>query len=258
VAKTAPGTYIPYNIITALHLYRDVLRGSKKDMGQGGKSVLIADDEPLLREITAEAMRDAGFITTEASDGGEAISKLQRCQPDLVLLDINMPKANGWAVLEHIHKMAIRPRVVLMTGFREVVPPGHLTSYVHACLTKPFSGRHLLQTVDDVLAGPVAGIAPDARAEARRTFSIDALVAVPGARPARGRLLQISAHGFRADSIATVQTGDSVSVSFMVPGRSDTFRLSGRVCWRKESLFGAQIEHLRPEEEVLLRELIQA
>jgi CheY-like chemotaxis protein len=227
-------------------------------MGQGGKSVLIADDEPLLREITADAIRDAGFITTEASDGEEAISKLQRCQPDLVLLDINMPKANGWVVLEHIHKMAIRPRVVLMTGFREVVPPGHLASYVHACLTKPFSARQLLQTLDDVLAGPAVETATESRAEGRHTFSVDALVAVPGAHPARGRLLQISAHGFRADSVATVQAGDSVSISFTVPGRTDTFQLSGRVRWRKESLFGAQMERLRPEEERLLRELIQA
>jgi CheY-like chemotaxis protein len=227
-------------------------------MGQVAKSILIADDEPLFREITADAVRDAGFVTMEASDGEEAIAKLQRCQPDLVLLDINMPKVSGWAVLEHIHKMAVRPRVVLMSGFREVVPPGNLAPAVHACLTKPFTARQLLQTFEDVLARPGVEAATGARTEARRTFSVDALVAAPGAAPARGRLLQVSAHGFRADSIASVETGDDVSISFMVPGRSNVVQLSGRVRWRKASLFGAEIQSLRPEQEVLLRELIQA
>jgi CheY-like chemotaxis protein len=226
-------------------------------MGHGAKSILIADDEPLLREITADVIRHAGFVTTEARDGEEAIAKLQRCQPDLVLLDINMPKANGWAVLEHIHTMPIHPRVVLMSGFREAVPPGPLAPYVHAYLTKPFSGSQMLQTLDDVLARPVVEAATGARKEPRHTFSADALVAVPGAQPARGRLLQVSPHGFRADTAARVQPGDSVNISFMVPGRTDAVQLTGRVRWRKESLFGAAIDSLRPEEEVLLRELIQ-
>ena len=112
-------------------------------MAETAKSILVADDEPLFREITVDAIRAAGFRTTEASDGQEAIDELQRFKPDLVLLDINMPKVSGWGVLEHIAKLSIRPRVVLMSGFDEVVPPGHLAPHVHAVMNKPFRARSL-------------------------------------------------------------------------------------------------------------------
>ena len=55
------------------------------------------------------------------------------------------------AVLEHVHTMAVRPKVVLMTGFHEAVPPGQLAPYVQACLTKPFSARILVARVATIL-----------------------------------------------------------------------------------------------------------
>jgi hypothetical protein len=84
----------------------------------------------------------------------------------------------------------------------------------------------------------------------------EALVAGRGGRPTKGRLLQVSAHGFRAESAELLHRGDDVSITFLVPGRSLPLRLNGRVRWRSESQFGAAIREVAAEEARLLGELI--
>lgn len=63
--------------------------------------VLIAEDEPVLREIIALELAERGVQTELARDGEEAITLIDRAQPALLLLDLLMPRKDGYAVLRH-------------------------------------------------------------------------------------------------------------------------------------------------------------
>lgn len=64
------------------------------------KKILIADDEPDILEFMGKAVIRAGYQVVTARDGDEAWAKIQSENPDVILLDINMPQKNGFEVLE--------------------------------------------------------------------------------------------------------------------------------------------------------------
>ena len=68
------------------------------------KTVLIADDNAASRELLQSALEPLGLRVIEAADGEEALTLIQRDSPDLILLDIQMPLLNGFAVLEAVRK----------------------------------------------------------------------------------------------------------------------------------------------------------
>src|SRR5687767_13263801 len=102
------------------------------------KTILVVDDEALLREVMALTLADAGFDVAEAAAGDEAIDWLKARQADLMLLDIQMPGVDGWGVLAHVATMSAPPKVIVASGLTEVVPPGHLNQCVAGYLSKPF------------------------------------------------------------------------------------------------------------------------
>jgi CheY-like chemotaxis protein len=226
-------------------------------MGDAPKSVLVADDEPLFREITASALEDAGYAVTQAEDGRGTIAAIGKRAPDLLLLDVNMPHLDGWGVLQQLHTIISAPRVVLMTGQYDLPPHGALLRHVSGYLIKPFPVVQLLEICAAVLAGPTVVPASERRREPRRTFAVETLLLSESGRPtARGRLVQVSRHGFRVDAVAaTLNPGDTVTVVFPVPGRAEPLRVTGHVRWRSESAHGAEFKAL-PIEEQFIRELI--
>lgn len=109
------GTAVP--MTTSLNRY-DLLRQVRAATQAGQKRVLIADDDPLFREVLRCALADEGYQLDEATNGAEAIAKMDTAVPDLLLLDLRMPDVDGWAVLQHI---AGQPRlkncrVLIITG----------------------------------------------------------------------------------------------------------------------------------------------
>ena len=84
-----------------------------------GKRVLVADDNPAGRELVRESLAEHVSSIIEASDGREALEKIRETRPDLVLLDIQMPEMDGYAVLREIRSdPALRDlRVVALTAF---------------------------------------------------------------------------------------------------------------------------------------------
>ena len=64
--------------------------------------ILITDDDPTIRLLLAETLAAAGYRTDEASDGVEAIEKIKKKTPDLVLLDVEMPRMTGWEVVKQL------------------------------------------------------------------------------------------------------------------------------------------------------------
>ena len=93
------------------------LRGLRR-AGQG-KRVLVADDNPAGRELVRESLAEHAGSIIEAADGREAIEKIRETRPDLVLLDIQMPGMDGYAVLREIRNDPALAglRVVALTAF---------------------------------------------------------------------------------------------------------------------------------------------
>jgi len=68
------------------------------------RTILVVEDEGLLRELMAEKLRFEGFNTIEASDGDEGLAVALKEHPDLIVLDLLMPKMGGMEVLRHLRE----------------------------------------------------------------------------------------------------------------------------------------------------------
>ena len=68
------------------------------------KKLLIVDDEPSIREFLAGALGHRGYATSTAVDGVDGLEKAIQIEPDLILLDVMMPKMDGWEMLSQLRK----------------------------------------------------------------------------------------------------------------------------------------------------------
>ncbi len=114
--------------------------------------ILVADDEEGIRELLREQLAGAGYDTDEATDGSEAIEKLDHGTYDLAILDINMPKKSGLDVLKHIRDRQMRIGVIMLTG-RLGFSVGSESMLLGAdeYITKPFDLEYLELTIKKVL-----------------------------------------------------------------------------------------------------------
>ncbi len=86
-------------------------------------SVLIVDDEPVLRELVAFILLDKGFQVSEAGSGNAAFQMLTHERFDVVVSDIRMPDGNGVELLQKINRMKeAKPAVFLVSGYSEISP----------------------------------------------------------------------------------------------------------------------------------------
>ena len=119
-----------------------------------GEHILVVDDERDLADLVAINLEMVGYRVSLARDGIEALESIRRERPDLVLLDVMMPRADGWHVLGALQQdEATRDLPVVMltalAGERDVIR-GHLEGAV-SYVTKPFNIASLLDCVEDAL-----------------------------------------------------------------------------------------------------------
>jgi len=115
---------------------------------EGHGKVLIVDDEPSIRSSLKMMLKDEGYTPTVASDGSEAIKKLESEEFDVVLLDLVMEPVGGIEVLKALHERWHMCAVVVMTGFATIesaVSTLKLGAYDY--LLKPFKPDELFNTV---------------------------------------------------------------------------------------------------------------
>jgi len=107
-------------------------------------SVLAVDDEDAYIEALVSLLTGAGHTVDTASDGVEAINKLQNSSFDLVLLDVNLPRVSGTEVLEFIRQQHLPTEVVMATAVSETrVAVQCIKMGAYDYLTKPYSGDEL-------------------------------------------------------------------------------------------------------------------
>jgi two-component system nitrogen regulation response regulator NtrX len=83
-------------------------------------TILIADDDPQIATTLAEHLTEQGYEVTTASDGDETMALLVKSQFALVVLDLKMPKVNGFGVLKFIKQANPSTKVVVLTGYADL------------------------------------------------------------------------------------------------------------------------------------------
>lgn len=113
------------------------------------KRILIVDDDDAIRALVMTVLRRRGFPVDSARNGVEALELLSSCRYSLVVLDLMMPRMNGWEVLEHFTSMTTRPLVLVLTAGLE--QRRFDTSFVVGTIQKPFDIELLVDTVSGCL-----------------------------------------------------------------------------------------------------------
>jgi DNA-binding response OmpR family regulator len=114
-------------------------------------TVLVVDDEPILREVVVRYLHRDGFETLEASDGDVARSMIERSEPDLVVLDVMLPGTDGLALCRWIRGRSELPVILLTARGEEADRIVGLELGADDYVTKPFSPRELSARVRTVL-----------------------------------------------------------------------------------------------------------
>lgn len=127
------------------------LRTSLIDMSQQPK-VLVIDDEPGVRELISEALSISEITAVQAADGLEALSFLRRERFDLLILDINMPKLDGLALLEKLRTEGMSVPVLMLSARADKADINQgLRTGADDYLTKPFSIEELVLRVKAIM-----------------------------------------------------------------------------------------------------------
>ena len=113
--------------------------------------VLVVDDDPHIREVVCFALQKAGYETTEARDGADALVRFEQLKPDLLVLDIMMPELDGTEVCRRIRQQHRTPIVFLSSKDEEIDRILGLELGGDDYITKPFSPRELVARVKAVL-----------------------------------------------------------------------------------------------------------
>lgn len=117
--------------------------------------VLVAEDNAVNRELLRELLEVRGYQVTEACDGQEAVEMLEQSRPDILLLDLGMPRLDGFGVVRHIRantELADLPVLAVsayaMRGDREEVLKAGFDGY----LSKPVNAAALVSEMERLLA----------------------------------------------------------------------------------------------------------
>ena len=119
------------------------------------KNILIVDDEPNISLSLQFLMTQAGYEVRVAADGEVALQEVENSPPDLILLDVNMPKRSGFEVCETIRANAAwsKIRIVMLTAKgREIEKEQGLALGADDYVTKPFSTQEIVAKVKAMLA----------------------------------------------------------------------------------------------------------
>lgn len=127
------------------------------------KKILIVDDEKNIRNVIKEYARFDGFETFEAEDGMEAVEKCRSEDFDLIIMDVMMPKLDGFSAVREIRKTKQIPVIMLSARTEEYDKLFGFELGVDDYVTKPFSPKELLARIRAVMKRSAAGTQAEER-----------------------------------------------------------------------------------------------
>ena len=115
------------------------------------KKILIVEDDHNISELLQLYLKNEGYETVIANDGGEGIDQFRRFRPDLVLLDLMLPVMDGWGVLRTIRQDSKVPVIMLTAKGETSDKVTGLKQGADDYITKPFEMKEVLARVEAVL-----------------------------------------------------------------------------------------------------------
>ncbi|MFA5780526.1 MAG: response regulator transcription factor [Elusimicrobiota bacterium] len=120
------------------------------------KKILIVEDEEDYQHLIGQILSGSGFETFYAADGAEGLEKARKELPDIIILDINLPKLNGWEVLKKIRadsdtKLNNIPVIILTVRKEDEDQIKGLNGGADDYVAKPFVPKELLSRINAVL-----------------------------------------------------------------------------------------------------------
>jgi two-component system phosphate regulon response regulator PhoB len=149
--------------------------------GAAPRTVLVVDDEPMLRNLLSRLLRMEGYEVIEAEDGQTALDLVARQKPDLVLLDVMLPARDGLDVLGDLRRTTDVPVILVSALAEEADLVIGLKMGADDYVTKPFSAAELSARIESVLRRAAMRSAP----EATSRLSFEGLVIDLGTREVR-------------------------------------------------------------------------
>ncbi len=131
-----------------------VIEESAPESGNKVRTVMIVDDSVTVRKVTSRLMERQGFKVATAKDGVDAMSQLQDIRPDVVLLDIEMPRMDGFEVLRSVRRdenLKDLPIIMITSRTGEKHKQQAMELGVNQYLGKPFQEATLLATIEEVI-----------------------------------------------------------------------------------------------------------
>ena len=124
------------------------------------ETLLIVDDEKHIVELIELYARQAGYATLKAHDGETALSLIESAKPDLVVLDLMLPRVTGWDVCRRVRQSSDMPIIMLTARDDDVDKIVGLELGADDYLTKPFNPRELMARVKAILRRAAAASQP--------------------------------------------------------------------------------------------------
>ena len=116
--------------------------------------ILAVDDSPTIRALVSKALRNAGFEVFLASDGVEGVGALSEADPHLIITDINMPRMDGFGLIESVRSTGSHaevPILVLTTESSADLKARARSAGATGWIVKPFEDARLIAVIDKVL-----------------------------------------------------------------------------------------------------------
>lgn len=111
-------------------------------------TIMLVDDDPLVRDSASRLMEEVGFQVTSCADGNSALDRIQMESFDAVLTDIKMPRTSGIELLEKIHTITPEIPVILMTAFADFgIAVAAIQKGAFDFITKPYNPQQLIHSV---------------------------------------------------------------------------------------------------------------
>lgn len=116
------------------------------------QKILICDDEKEAQKLFTEILTKENYETYIAADGKEAIDKTREINPDLLLLDIRMPKIDGLEVAKRIRNFNRTVKIIFLTGFQSPALSKEAAKYdIFDYIVKTASTKDILKVIQDAL-----------------------------------------------------------------------------------------------------------
>ena len=114
--------------------------------------ILVVDDEQAIRDLISEVLTIAGFEVSIATDGLDGLNKIRKEKFDLIILDVNLPKMDGFAILEKVRASAPTQPIIMISARTEKDDVTHgLRLGADDYVRKPFSVEELVLRVENRL-----------------------------------------------------------------------------------------------------------